>query len=63
MEGVGLEESLIKVPSSSDVLRFCFPLKDHLQLESSSLVSGVLPGGLPNRSRMKSLGEKIRKLS
>ena len=40
MEGVGLEESLIKVPSSSDVLRFCFPLKDHLQLELSSLVSG-----------------------
>lgn len=41
MEGVGLEESIIKVPSGSDVLSFCFPLKGHPQLELSSLVWGV----------------------
>lgn len=41
MEGVGLEDSIIKVPSGSDVLSFCFPLKDYPQLEWSSLVSGV----------------------
>lgn len=41
MEGAGLEERTIKVPSSSDVLRFCFPLKGHPQLELPSLVSGV----------------------